>query len=328
MPTAICNPLFEMQRFIVQRLLALVPTLFGISIVVFLVMRLIPGDTISAMIGTQYQLTEAQAAALRAYFGLDKSLPEQYIIWLTNALQGNLGYSVRSGQPVLGEILKRFPLTLELALGAVVIGLLIGLPIGILSAVKRDSFIDLFGRFFSLIGLALPNFWLGTLIILALSLYFGILPTSGNYVEFTQNPILNLQQIFFPALTLGFAFSASVMRATRSSLLEELFQDYARTARGKGLREQTVITVHCLKNALIPVITLVGVEMGYLLGGAIVVEEVYALPGVGRLLLNGISQRDYAVVQGAVVFIAFNFVLINLLTDLAYAFVNPRIRYE
>jgi peptide/nickel transport system permease protein len=317
-----------MQRFILQRLLALVPTLFGISIVVFLVMRLIPGDTISAMIGTQYKLTQVQAESLRAYFGLDKSLPEQYWIWLTNALQGNLGFSVRSGQPVLGEILNRFPLTLELALGAVIVGLLIGLPVGIFSAVKRDSFLDLFGRLFSLVGLALPNFWLGTLIILVLSLYLGILPNSGNYVEFTQNPIANLQQIFFPALTLGFAFSASVMRATRSSLLEELFQDYARTARGKGLRENAVIVGHCLKNALIPVITLVGVEMGYLLGGAIVVEEVYALPGVGRLLLNGISQRDYAVVQGAVVFIAFNFVIINLLADLAYAFVNPRIRYE
>jgi peptide/nickel transport system permease protein len=302
--------------------------LFGISIVVFLVMRLIPGDTISAMIGTQYKLTQVQAESLRAYFGLDKSLPEQYWIWLTNALQGNFGFSVRSGPPVLGEILNRFPLTLELAIGAVIVGLLIGLPVGILSAVKRDSFLDLFGRLFSLVGLALPNFWLGTIIILVLSLYLGVLPNSGNYVEFTQNPWLNLQQIFFPALTLGFAFSASVMRATRSSLLEELFQDYARTARGKGLKEQTVITVHCLKNALIPVITLVGVEMGYLLGGAIVVEEVYALPGVGRLLLNGISQRDYAVVQGAVVFIAFNFVIINLLADLAYAFVNPRIRYE
>ncbi|MBI5305217.1 MAG: ABC transporter permease [Chloroflexi bacterium] len=317
-----------MQRFILQRLIALVPTLFGISIIVFLVMRLIPGDTISAMIGTQYKLTEVQAAALRAYYGLDKSLPEQYWIWLTNALQGNLGFSVRSGQPVLGEILNRFPLTLELALGAVIIGLLIGLPVGIISAIKRDSLIDLFGRLFSLVGLALPNFWLGTLIILGLSLYLGMLPNSGNYTEFTQNPLANLQQILFPAITLGLAFSASVMRATRSSLLEELFQDYARTARGKGLKEQTVITVHCLKNALIPVITLVGVEMGYLLGGAIVVEEVYALPGVGRLLLNGISQRDYAIVQGAVVFIAFNFVIINLLADLAYAFVNPRIRYD
>jgi peptide/nickel transport system permease protein len=316
------------HRFILQRLVALVPTLFGISIIVFLVMRMIPGDTISAMIGTQYKLTDAQAAALRAYYGLDKLLPEQYVIWLTNALRGNLGFSVRSGQPVLMEILDRFPLTLELAIVAVIIGLLIGMPIGVLSAVRRDSGIDLFGRLFSLIGLALPNFWLGTLIILILSLYFRILPNSGDYTEFLQNPLVNLQQILFPALTLGLAFSASIMRATRSSLLEELFHDYARTARGKGLREPAVIVEHCLKNALIPVITLVGVEMGYLLGGAIVVEEVFALPGVGRLLLNGISQRDYAIVQGTVVFIAFNFVVINLLADLAYAFVNPRIRYE
>jgi peptide/nickel transport system permease protein len=316
------------HRFILQRLVALVPTLFGISIIVFLVMRMIPGDTISAMIGTQYKLTDAQAAALRAYYGLDKSLPEQYVIWLTNALGGNLGFSVRSGQPVLAEILDRFPLTLELAIVAVIIGLIIGMPIGVLSAVKRDSGVDLFGRLFSLIGLALPNFWLGTLIILILSLYFRILPNSGDYTEFLQNPLVNLQQILFPALTLGLAFSASIMRATRSSLLEELFHDYARTARGKGLREPAVIVEHCLKNALIPVITLVGVEMGYLLGGAIVVEEVFALPGVGRLLLNGISQRDYAIVQGTVVFIAFNFVVINLLADLAYAFVNPRIRYE
>ena len=317
-----------MHRFILQRLVALVPTLFGISIIVFLVMRMIPGDTISAMIGTQYKLTDAQAAALRAYYGLDKSLPEQYVIWLTNALGGNLGFSVRSGQPVLAEILDRFPLTLELAIVAVIIGLIIGMPIDVLSAVKRDSGVDLFGRLFSLIGLALPNFWLGTLIILILSLYFRILPNSGDYTEFLQNPLVNLQQILFPALTLGLAFSASIMRATRSSLLEELFHDYARTARGKGLREPAVIVEHCLKNALIPVITLVGVEMGYLLGGAIVVEEVFALPGVGRLLLNGISQRDYAIVQGTVVFIAFNFVVINLLADLAYAFVNPRIRYE
>lgn len=317
-----------MQRYLLQRLVALAPTLIGISIIVFLVMRLIPGDTISAMIGTQYKLTEAQAAALRAYYGLDKSLPEQYWIWLTSALQGNLGYSVRSGQPVLGEILNRFPLTFELALVAMAIALLLGMPLGILSAVRRDSFIDLIGRLFSLVGLALPNFWMGTLIILVLSLYLGILPNSGDYTDFAVNPLKNLTQMLFPALTLGFAFSASVLRATRSSMLEELGQDYARTARGKGLRERGVILRHCLKNALIPVITIVGVETGYLFGGAIVVEEVFALPGVGRLLLNGISQRDYAVVQGTVVFIAFNFVLINLLADLAYAWVNPRIRYD
>jgi len=317
-----------MQRFLAQRLIAFIPTLFGISIIVFLVMHLIPGDAISAMIGTTFKLTAAQAAALREYYGLDKPLYEQYLHWLAAALRGDFGYSVRSGQAVLPEILNRFPLTLELALLAMVIALTLGIPIGIIAAVKRDSMLDLAGRLFALVGLALPNFWLGTLIILVLSLYFHILPNSGDYTDFLKNPLANLKQMIFPAITLGFAFSASVMRTTRSALLEELRQDYARTARGKGLRENSVIIGHCLKNALIPVITIVGLETGYLFGGAVIVEEVFALPGVGRLLLNAISQRDYAVVQGTILFIAFNFVLINLLADLLYAWVNPRIRYE
>ena len=317
-----------MQRYLAQRLIAFIPTLLGISILVFLVMHLIPGDAISAMIGTTFKLTDAQAASLRAYYGLDKSLPEQYWLWLSAALHGDLGLSVRSGQPVLSEILDRFPLTFELALLAMVIALVIGIPIGVIAAVKRDSLLDIAGRMFALVGLALPNFWMGTLIILILSVEFGLSPNSGDYTDFFKNPFANLSQLIFPAITLGFAFSASVMRTTRSSLLEELRQDYARTARGKGLRENRVILGHCLKNALIPVITIVGLETGYLFGGAIIVEEVFALPGIGQLLLNGISQRDYAVVQGTIVFIAFNFVLINLLADMAYAFVNPRIRYE
>ncbi len=317
-----------MQRFLAQRLIAFIPTLFGISIIVFLVMHLIPGDTISAMIGTQFKLTETQAAALREYYGLDRPLYEQYLRWLAAAVHGDFGLSVRSGQPVLSQILSRFPLTFELALFAMVIALALGIPIGVIAAVKRDSGIDLAGRLFALIGLALPNFWLGTLIILVLSVVFGILPNSGDYTDFIRDPVANIKQMIFPAITLGFAFSASVMRTTRSSLLEELRQDYARTARGKGLREGAVIISHCLKNALIPVITIVGLETGYLFGGAIIVEEVFALPGIGRLLLNAISQRDYAVAQGTILFIAFNFVAINLLADLLYAFVNPRIRYE
>jgi peptide/nickel transport system permease protein len=317
-----------MPRFLVQRLIAFIPTLFGISIIVFIVMHLIPGDTISAMIGTQYKLTDAQAAALRAYFGLDKPLWQQYANWLWSALHGNFGYSVRSGQPVLNDILAHFPLTLELALFALLIALALGIPIGILSAIKRDSAIDLAGRVFALVGLALPNFWMGTLIILGLSLYFQILPNSGNYVDLFTDPVANLQQMIFPALTLGFAVSADIMRTMRSAMLEELRQDYARTARGKGLRESAVVIGHCLKNALIPVITIVGLEAGYLFGGAVIVEDVFALPGLGRLLLDGISERDYAVVQGTIVFIAFNFVLVNLLADVAYAWVNPRIHYE
>jgi peptide/nickel transport system permease protein len=289
---------------------------------------MIPGDTISAMIGTQYKLTESQAASLREYFGLDRSLPEQYWRWLTAALRGDFGLSVRSGTPVLQEILNRFPLTLELTLIAMVIALIIGLPIGIFSAVKRDSFIDLFGRLLSLIGMALPNFWMGTLIIFVLSVYFGVLPNSGQYTEFFTDPIANLKQLIYPAITLGFAFSAAVMRTTRSSLLEELNKEYAQTARAKGRKEQQVILIHCLRNTLIPLITLVGFQMGYLFGGAVIVEEIFSLPGMGRLLLSAISQRDYALVQGTILFIAGCFVMINLLTDLAYALVNPRIRYE
>jgi peptide/nickel transport system permease protein len=226
-----------MRGYILKRLLALIPTLVGISIIVFLVMRLIPGDTISAMIGTQFKLTEAQAEALRRYYGLDRPLPEQYWLWFTAALHGDFGYSVRTGQPVMSEVLSRFPLTLELALFAMIIAVTVGIPVGIVSAVWRDSFLDYGGRLFALIGLALPSFWLGTLLIYVLSVYFHILPNSGNYVSLRTDPVENLKQLLFPALTLGFAFSAAVMRTTRSALLEELHKDYARTARARGVRK-------------------------------------------------------------------------------------------
>ena len=317
-----------MRHYIIQRLAALIPTLLGISVIVFLVIHLIPGDTITAMIGTQYKLTEVQAASLRAYFGLDKPLWEQYLRWILAAVRGDLGFSVRSGQSVMSEILRSFPVTLELALFSMVIALTLGLPIGILSAVRRDTPMDLFGRLFALVGLALPNFWLGTLIILVLSVVFGIMPNSGDYVSFTEAPLKNLSQLFFPAITLGFAFTASIMRTTRSAMLEVLRQDYVRTARGKGVRERDVIVTHSLRNALIPLITIIGVEFGYLLGGAVIVENVFALPGIGRLIINGIDQRDYAVVQGTVLFVAVCFVLINLLVDIIYAYSDPRIRYE
>ena len=317
-----------MQSFLSRRLIAFIPTLLGITIIIFVVMHLIPGDTIDAMIGTEFKLTEVQAQALREYFGLDKPLPEQYARWLLAAARGDFGYSVRKGEPVLPLILRHFPLTLELAVLAMAVALLLGIPLGVLSAVKRDSLIDLIGRLFALIGLAVPAFWLGTLIILVLSLRFNIMLNAGNYVDLFEDPVGNLKQMLFPALALGFAASADVMRTMRSAMLEELGQDYARTARSKGLSERAVIYRHCLKNALIPVITIVGLETGYLFGGAVIVESVFALPGVGRLLLDAIGQRDYAVVQGTILLIAFSFVLVNLLTDLAYAWVNPRIRYD
>ena len=317
-----------MQRYIARRLIILIPTLLGVSIVTFTLIRLIPGDALDTLIGTQYALTEEQAAAMRSYFGIDKPLHEQYWVWLTSALQGDMGYSIRTGKPVLPQILAHYPLTLELTLLATLVAICIGLPIGMLSAVRTNSAVDLFGRFFTLLGLSLPNFWLGTLIILVLSLFFRWLPNTGGYVDFFEDPLTNLKQLIFPALTLGTAMAAAVMRMTRSAMLEVLGQDYVRTARSKGLSEWIVISGHSLRNALIPVITIVAIQMGYLLGGTVIVEEIFSLPGVGRLTLNAIYQRDYAMVQAAILFIAFNFVVINLLADVAYGFTNPTIRYK
>ncbi|GAB4569257.1 MAG: ABC transporter permease [Anaerolineae bacterium] len=318
-----------MVRYLTQRIIAFVPTLLGVSILVFLAIRAVPGDQITAMLGTEAgMLTAEQRQSLEEYFGLDKPVVEQYFTWLGNAVRGNLGYSVRHGQPVTQLILERFPVTVELALMSVMIALIIGLPIGILSAIRHNSLIDLLGRVLAMLGLAVPNFLLGTLIIYVLSVYFGILPNSGNYTSFAEDPGLNLQQLFFPAFAMGFSFAASVMRMTRSSMLEVLSEDYVRTARAKGLHERTVVLVHALRNAMIPVITLVGVEMGYLLGGAFIVEQIFSLPGIGRLAVTAISQRNYALVQGVTLFIALNFVVINLVVDVLYAAIDPRISYD
>jgi len=317
-----------MLRYIAQRLIATLPTLVGVTLLVFTAIRLVPGNAITSMLGTEAgMLTPDQRASLERYFGLDKSPVEQYFAWMGGVLRGDLGLSVRQGKPVLELILHRFPVTLELALLALVIALVIGISIGTFSAVLHNSFLDLFGRLFALVGLAAPNFLIATLLIYVLSVYFGTLPNAGNYVEITDNPVENFQQIIFPALTLGFAFSASVMRTTRSAMLEVLGEDYIRTAHAKGMRPRAVIFRHALPNALIPIVTLSGVELGYLLGGAVIVEQIFALPGIGLLTLNAITQRDYALIQGATLFIAVNFVLINLIVDLIYAAVDPRISY-
>jgi peptide/nickel transport system permease protein len=317
-----------MLRYLTQRAVAFIPILLGVSILIFSAIRLVPGDAITAMLGTEAgMLTEAQHRALEAYFGLDKPPVQQYFIWLGGVLRGDMGLSVRYGQPVLQVILAQFPVTLQLAVMSMAIALAVGLPLGVLSAVRHNSVIDLLGRLVALLGLAVPNFLLGTLIIYVLSVYFKVLPNSGDYVSFAQDPARNLGQMIFPAITLGFAFSASVMRTTRSSMLEVLAQDYMRTARSKGLMENTVIRRHALRNALLPVVTIVGVEMGYLLGGTVIVEQIFALPGIGRLVFNAISQRDYALVQGIVLFIALNFVVVNLIADLLYAAIDPRISY-
>ncbi|HEX9436528.1 MAG TPA: ABC transporter permease [Candidatus Limnocylindria bacterium] len=315
-----------MSRYLALRLAGAIPTLLGVSVLTFLFIRLIPGDAIAARLGTSTALTAEQLASLRAYFGLDQPLHAQYWTWLTSLMRGDAGYSIRTGRPVLVEISERLPVTLELAAAATLIAILIGLPLGLLSAMRPRTRLDLAARIGGLIGLSLPSFWLGTLIIVLFSLYLRWLPNTGGYVEFFRDPIANLGLLMFPAITLGLSLAAATMRMTRSAMLDVLDADYVRTAAAKGLHRSLIVRRHVLKNGLIVVVTLLGIQVGQLLGGAVVVEEIFAIPGVGRMLLTAIIQRDYALVQGGVLAIAILFVLVNVVVDLLYGYLDPRIR--
>jgi peptide/nickel transport system permease protein len=313
-------------RYLATRLLGAIPTLLGVSVLTFLFIRLIPGDAIAARLGTSTALSPEQLASLRAYFGLDQPLYQQYWTWLSSLLHGDFGYSIRTGRPVLVEITERLPATLELAAAATLIAVLIGLPLGLLSAMRSRSRIDVVARVGGLIGLSLPSFWLGTLIIVLFSLYLRWLPNTGGYVDLIRDPVGNLTLIVLPAVTLGVALAAATMRMTRSAMLDVLGADYVRTAWAKGLPRGLIIRRHVLKNGLIVVVTLLGIQVGQLLGGAVVVEEIFSIPGVGRMLLAAIVQRDYALVQGGVLVIAILFVLVNIFVDLLYGYLDPRIR--
>lgn len=315
------------MNYVTQRLLTFPLILLGVSLLVFFAIRLVPGDAITAMLGTEAGLlTPVQRASLEAYFGIDQPVVIQYWRWLGGLFEGNLGISVIYGKPVLGVILERFPLTLELALLSMLIALCVGIPAGVFAATRNGRAADLGVRLFAMLGQSTPSFVFALLIIFVLSVYFGMLPTMGTFTPLLVDPLANLSQLIFPAITLGFAFAASVTRITRSAMLDVLSEDYVRTARSKGASARRVVWRHALPNALIPVLTLSGVEFGYLLGGAVIVEEIFALPGIGRLVLDAINQRDYALVQGTVLFIAFNFLIVNLLVDLAYVALDPRIR--
>ena len=246
--------------------------------------------------------------------------------WLGGLFHGDLGISSIYGKPVLSVILERFPLTLQLALMSMVIALSVGVPLGVLAATRNEKPTDLVVRILAMLGQSTPAFVIGILIIYVLSVYFGMVPAMGTFTPLFVDPLASIGQLFFPAVTLGFAFAASVMRISRSAMLDVLSDDYIRTARSKGASSMSVVWRHALPNALIPVVTLSGVEFGYLLGGAVIVEQIFALPGLGRLVLDAITQRDYALVQGTVLFIAFNFLVVNLLVDLAYVALDPRIR--
>jgi len=314
-------------RYLGIRILSAIPTMLGVSLLTFLFIRLIPGDAIAARLGTSTALTPEQLVSLRAYFGLDQPLPVQYWDWVSSLLRGDAGYSIRTGRPVLVEIAERLPATLELAAAAAVIAVAIGIPLGLVSAMRPRSRLDVAARIGGLVGLSLPSFWLGTLIIVLFSLYLRWLPNTGGYVDFLRDPAANLRLLLFPAITLGLGLAAATMRMTRSAMIDVLSADYVRTASAKGLRRSVIVRRHVLKNGLIVVVTLLGVQVGQLLGGAVVVEEIFSIPGIGRMLLTAIVQRDYALVQGAVLVIAVLFVFVNIVVDLLYGYLDPRIRF-
>jgi peptide/nickel transport system permease protein len=317
-----------MRTYMAKRTLSLLPTLLGVTILVFLMLQLVPGTVVDQLFGSDSGAIAPEArSAARALFGLDKPLPVQYINWLRGALHGDLGASWRSGVPVSRLIASRLGVTAELAALALAVALLIGIPFGLLSAVRENSPLDHVIRVASLFSLSLPIFWQAAMIILALSLWLHWVPPV-DYVPVTRDPVGNIEQFAIPAAVLGTVVAAQVMRITRASLLDVLRHDYVRTARAKGLTNRVVIVRHAFRNALIPIITIVGAQVGYLLGGAVVTEQVFSLPGIGRLVLDAVYQRDYPVVQGAVLVIAVIFMGTNLVVDMLYGYLDPRIRYR
>ncbi len=316
-----------MLRFIVKRLLTLIPVLLGVSLIVFFLVRLIPGTALEMYMGTQVEATPEMMEELQRLFGEDKPVPVLYVEWMSDILRGDFGYSLRTGRPVLPDILSRLPLSLELTLISLVLALMIGIPLGIASSLKQNSLGDFFVRILGLIGLSLPQFWLAALMVMAFSRFSGWIPM-GNYIGFFVDPIRNVKMLLLPSLAIGIGFAAVVMRYTRTSMLEVMQMDYIRTAKAKGLTQKSVIYSHALKNAILPVITVTGFNAGYLLSGAIVIEEVFALPGLGRLSLYAIYQRDYPIIQAIVMIVATIFVLVNLVTDIVYALADPRIRLD
>lgn len=314
-----------MGRYVLRRLLSMAPVLFLVSLIVFSLIHLTPGDPVLTMLGEE--ATPETIAAMRAKLGLDRPLPVQYLSWMGRVLQGDLGRSIRTNQPVSEAIAQRLPVTIELALLSTLVALAIGIPVGILSAVRRNSPLDTGSTTIALLGVALPNFFLAILLIFLFSVKLRWLPPIG-YVPLVDDLGANLKRMIMPSLTLGTAVAAVVMRQTRSALLEVLDQDYVRTARAKGLNEARTVRSHALKNALIPVVTVVGLQIGGLLGGAIITETIFSMPGIGRMLIDSIFQRDFPLVQGVVLFTALAFLVTNLLVDLIYAFLDPRIRYS
>ncbi|MCL0083295.1 ABC transporter permease [Thermodesulfovibrionales bacterium] len=310
-----------MLTYIIRRLGLMVFIMLGVSVITFSMIHLVPGDPAEVIATERYgeEITAETIEHVRRELGLDQPVYVQYARWLINVLQGDLGYSFRTDRPVLDEILTRLPATLQLALAGMLVALIIAIPVGIVSATRQYSAVDNISMFGALLGVSMPNFWLGLLLIMFFSVHLGWLPVFGRG---------GIEHLILPSITLGTGMAAITTRLIRSSMLEVLKADYIRTARAKGLKEKVVIYKHALKNAMIPVVTIVGLQFASLLEGAVIVEVIFAWPGIGRLLVDSIFARDFMLIQGCILFIAAMFVLVNLLVDISYAYLDPKIRYE
>lgn len=313
-----------MARYIIKRLLSIIPVLIGISLVVFFSVRLIPGDFATIALGTQY--TEEAAEALRVQYGLNRPLFEQYFIWLSQLLTGNMGYSYASGAAVAELLGNALPITLELTFLSLLVAVFAGIPMGYWAGCKRNKLPDSIVTVIGLLGISIPGFWLGTMMILLLSLKMGLF-ASGGFVPLSQGLGANLKSMVMPVLALGSAVSAVVMRSSRSAMIEVIDQEYIKMVRAKGASGPRLIFKHAVRNTLVNVLTILGLQTGSLLGGSVVIEKIFSLPGIGSLALKAINSRDYLLLQGTVLFVALMFVLINLIVDLLYCVVNPQIKY-
>ena len=312
-----------LPRFIAQRLLLTLPVLVGMSALVFLLLRMVPGDPALVILGLR--ATPEGIAAIHRDLGLDLPIYQQYALWLSNILQGNLGQDYRSHELVTTLLGQRLPVTVELSLLAMLISIGVAVPLGVAASRRTGSGVDRLALSLGVVGISIPDFWLAIMLILSVSLGLGLLPSSG-FTPFSENAVANLKSVVLPAVTLAAGLGAVLTRVTRSSMLEVLGQEFIKVSRAKGLPEQQVVFRHALPNAAIPIVTVIGLQSGYLLGGAVIVEQVFSLPGVGNLVVNATLERNYPVVQSAVLVVALMFILVNIFTDVLYAYLNPRIR--
>jgi peptide/nickel transport system permease protein len=326
-----------MRAYIIRRILLMIPTLFIASLIVFFAVRLIPGDIVDVMMAEVQTVSVVDKSALMKELGIDVPLIQQYGRWIgvwpqedgriSGLLQGNFGKSLRKRSPVIDDILDRLPITVELSLLGMIFAQFIAFPVGIISGLRQDTWIDYVARSFAIICIAVPGFWIGTMVIVFPSIWWGYTPPIV-YVSFLENPVENLQMFVMPAIVLGMALSGTQMRLVRSQILEVLRQDYIRTAWAKGLRERAVVLRHVLKAALIPVVTIVGLNLAFLLGGTVIIEQIFNLPGMGGLIMAAARKRDYTVITGVMLFFGVGMVVINLLVDITYGFLDPRIRLK